>query len=155
MTHAGGRPSLYTQELADYICEQLAEGKSMRTVAKEENMPSMQTIFSWLRIHQEFLEQYTRAKEEAADLLVEEMLEIADETSRDTIDTDTGQKQNAEWINRSRLRVDTRKWVASKLKPKKYGDKVDVTTNGKDIVQPILGGASVGDEDVRSDNSNE
>jgi len=138
-----GRPTLYTQELADYICEQLAEGKSMRTVAKDEKLPSMQTMFTWLRVHKEFLEQYTRAKEEAADLLVEEMLEIADEVSNDTISTDKGDKPNSEWINRSRLRVDTRKWVASKLKPKKYGDKVDLTTNGKDLVQPILGGASV------------
>lgn len=117
----------------------------MRTVCKGDDMPSMQTVFSWLRIHQEFLEQYARAKEEAADLLVEEMLEIADETGNDLLLDENGKptlKANNEVINRSRLRVDTRKWVASKLKPKKYGDKLDMTSNGKDIVIPILGGLS-------------
>lgn len=130
------RPSEYTQELADRICAQLAEGKSLRTVCKAEDTPSTVTVFSWLRTRPEFLNQYTRAKEEAADALAEEMLDIADEGSNDWMaihdGENVGYRQNGEAVNRSRLRVDTRKWIAAKLKPKKYGDKVDLAHTGPD-----------------------
>ena len=63
----GGRPTLYTKELADVICQRLSEGLSMRTVCKDEDMPCAATLFTWMRIHPEFLVQYTRAKEESAD----------------------------------------------------------------------------------------
>lgn len=125
-----GRPSGYTQELADRICELLACGQSMRTVCKDEQLPSMQTVFSWLRKFPEFLEQYTRAKQEAADALVEEMIDICDDGTNDwmeVFDKDgecIGYKVNGEHVQRSRLRVETRKWIAAKLKPKLYGDKV-------------------------------
>lgn len=142
---AGGRPSTYSQELADTICEQLASGDSMRTVCRADDMPAMSTVFKWLREHKTFSEQYARAKEEAADALVEEIMDIADDGSNDWMvyhgkDDYEGWKLNGENIQRSRLRVDTRKWVASKLKAKKYGDKIDMTTNGKDLPSPILGG---------------
>jgi hypothetical protein len=84
-----------------------------------------------------FLAQYTRAKEEQADLMCEEMLEIADDGTNDTMITDFGLKENKEWTNRSRLRVETRKWLASKLKPKKYGEKLDVTS-GNEKLQPMI-----------------
>lgn len=112
MPHAGGRPSKYSQELADRICEQLASGQSMRTVCKADDMPSMQSVFTWLRTYPKFLEQYARAKEEASDAFVEQMLDIADSSTTE--------------VQRDRLRVDTRKWIASKLKPKKYGDRLNV-----------------------------
>lgn len=134
-----GRPSSYSQEIADRICSELAEGKSMRAVCREEGMPSMQTVFSWLRTKPDFLEQYTRAKDEAADALVDEMLDIADEATNDWMEVhdkdNPGYRLNGEAINRSRLRVDTRKWIASKLKPKKYGDKVAV--GGAEDMPPI------------------
>lgn len=114
-----GRPSLYTQELADEICSQLAEGKSLRTVCTAETMPSKSTVFKWLREVKAFSDQYARAKEESADALADEMLDIADDSERDY----NGEKLNGENIQRARLRVDTRKWIAAKLKPKKYGDK--------------------------------
>jgi hypothetical protein len=126
-----GRPSDYTQDIADRICSQLAEGISLRTVCLAEDMPSKTTVFSWLRLHKEFLDQYARAKEEAADALVEEMLDIADDGSNDWMEQHKGEsivwKENGEAIGRSRLRVDTRKWIASKLKAKKYGEKIDLT----------------------------
>ncbi len=107
-----GRPSQYNQELADKICEQLADGMSLRSVCKAEGMPDKSTIFNWFRTRPEFLDQYTRAKEESADALSDEMVDIADDK--------TGYPQ------RDRRRSDTRKWLSSKLKPKKYGEKVDV-----------------------------
>lgn len=134
-----GRPTKYTQELADKICEQLALGKSMRTVVKENNdIPAMSTIFLWLRKHKDFSEQYEKAKQEASDALVDEMQAIADNevvmiTREDgSIVPDSGSVQHA------RLRIDTRKWIASKLKPKKYGDRVDVTTDGEKLPAPII-----------------
>jgi hypothetical protein len=138
-TRPVGRPSSYTQEIAAQICAGLAEGKSLRTVCKADGMPCMATVFNWLRAYPEFLEQYTRAKEDAADAFAEEMLDIADEASNDWMEVhdkdNPGYRLNGEHINRSRLRVDTRKWIAAKLKPKKYGDKVSV--GGADDLPPI------------------
>ena len=135
-----GRPSDFTQETADRICAQLAEGKSLRTICKADDMPSCVTVYAWLRLHDEFLKQYTRAKEDSADALAEEMLDIADDGTNDWYDQQITEgvvlkKPDTEHINRSRLRVDTRKWIASKLKPKKYGDKVAV--GGAEDLPPI------------------
>jgi hypothetical protein len=121
-----GRPSEYTQEVADAICAELAEGKSLRSVCKAESMPCIRTVFTWMRTYPEFLQQYARAKEESADALTDEMLDIADDTARDFAEGENGPVFNSEHVQRSRLRVDTRKWIASKLKPKKYGDKIAV-----------------------------
>ena len=109
----GGRPSTYTPELGDKLCRQLSMGKSLRTACKDDDMPCIVTVYSWMRKYPEFLNQYARAKEDASDALVEDMLDIADEQSGDPA--------------RDRLRVDTRKWIASKLKPKRYGDKLALT----------------------------
>ncbi len=81
--------------------------------------------------HRDFLEQYTRAREMQADTLFDEALEIADETSDDWITTEDGKKVlDHEHVQRSRLRVDTRKWAAGKLAPKRYGDKIQHTGDG-------------------------
>ncbi len=125
-----GRPSDYTQEKADKICEMLSEGMSLRSVCKEEGMPSAATVFKWMREHEDFLKQYTRAKEESADAMAEECLDIADDGTNDymeRLDKDgesVGYQVNGEHIQRSRLRVETRKWLMAKMKPKKYGEKV-------------------------------
>ena len=129
-----GRPSDYTQELADKICAQLTKGDSLRTVCKADDMPSTVTIFSWFRKYPEFLSQYARAKEESADALAEEIMDIADDSLHSIVGgKDSG--DNAR-IQSYRLKVDTRKWIMSKMKPKKYGDKMDHTTNGKDL--PVI-----------------
>lgn len=132
----GGRPSGYSQDLADRICSELADGKSLRTVCKAEGMPSTQTVFRWLRTHEGFCDQYARAKDESSDMLVEDMLDISDNAGNDWMENNDpdnpGYRLNGEAINRSRLRVDTRKWIASKLKPKKYGDKVSAELTGAD-----------------------
>lgn len=136
-----GRPSKYTKELADEICSQLAEGISLRTVCLSDDMPEKTTVFRWLRVNEEFRNQYAKAKEESADALVEEILDIADDGTNDWMEThdedNPGYKFNGEHYQRSRLRVDTRKWVASKLKAKKYGDKLDLTSDGEKIETKI------------------
>lgn len=131
---AGGRPSDYTEELCDRICAELAEGKSLRTVCIPDEMPSTVTVFAWMRKHPEFLNRYARAKEESADALFEETIDIADDGTNDWMtDNDkdnAGYKLNGENIQRSRLRVDTRKWMMSKMRPKKYGDKITTEHTG-------------------------
>jgi hypothetical protein len=131
-----GRPAIYTPELAAKLCSYLSMGKSLRTACKQEGMPSIMTVYNWLSRHPEFIEQYTRAKEESAEALAEDMLDIADE-SPTAIETDkdgnvVATKLDSAGVARNRLRVETRKWVASKLKPKKYGDLSKLELTGKD-----------------------
>lgn len=132
-----GRPPIFTKELADKVCERIAEGKSMRTVCAPEDMPSISTVFKWLRENPEFAQQYARATEERTEAMSEDILDIADDGSNDLMTIQKGnmsyEVENKEVTNRSRLRVDTRKWLMSKMKPKKYGDRVDVTSDGKAI----------------------
>jgi len=132
---AAGRPTDYNDEIAAKICGQLAEGISLKTVCKADDMPSTSTVFLWIQRHKEFSDKYAQAKAESADALTEEMLDIADNSSNDWMDANdpdnTGYKLNGEAIQRSRLRVDTRKWLASKPKPKKYGERVDLNHGGQ------------------------
>lgn len=134
-----GRPSKYTDKLADKICQMIAEGQSVRSICKKKDMISMQTFFRWLRENEKFREQYAHACEERSYRHAEEIIEIADDATNDYMEEHdesgnlTGYKLNGENIQRSRLRVDTRKWLMSKLNPKVYGDKLDMTTNGNDI----------------------
>lgn len=133
-----GRPTDYSPELAAVICEQIAEGFSIRTICKEESMPCAAAVFNWLRKYPEFVEQYEKAKEQQADAFAEDMVDIADDGSNDWMakeDKDgnnIGWQLNGEHVQRSRLRIDTRKWIASKLKPKKYGEKTVVETTTPD-----------------------
>jgi len=84
----------------------------------------------WLDAHESFRENYARARQDQADFLAEEIVQIADDGSNDTYLTEDGPKTNQDVIARSRLRVDARKWYASKLAPKKYGEKVEATHTG-------------------------
>jgi hypothetical protein len=132
-----GRPSDYTQEIADRICEKIADGLSLRSICLDEEMPNKATVFRWLAAKKEFSDQYARAREAQADTLADEMLDIADDGDNDWMErkvggASVGWQENGEAIGRSRLRLDTRKWIASKLKPKKYGEKVDMQHTGPD-----------------------
>lgn len=128
-----GRPTKYTQELADKICHEIALGNSMRTVCLADDIPSIATIFSWMRTNPEFLSQYARATEERTEALAEDILDIADDGTNDWMEINGRDVPDQEAIQRSKLRVETRKWIMSKMKPKKYGDKVDLTSDGKAI----------------------
>lgn len=107
-------------------------------------MPNKATVFRWLAIHNAFSDQYARARETQADSLADEILDIADDSSRDTYeDKDGHTKTDQEVIARSRLRVDARKWLAGKLRPKKYGEKIEQTMQGPE------GGPIQGDVTIR------
>ena len=120
-----GRPTDYTQEVAEDICNLLMLGESLRSICKRSEMPAIRTVMYWLQRHEDFMQQYARAREIQAELLAEEVIEIADDSSCDVIVDDEGNEQtNHERVARSRLRVDARKWYASKLSPKRYGDRI-------------------------------
>jgi hypothetical protein len=126
-----GRPTKYTEELAHEICRRIAEGESIRKICDGDDMPSATTIFNWLldTDKKAFLEQYNASRAIQAENMFDELLEIADK----------GQGE----IMRDRLRVDTRKWYLSKVLPKKFGEKIDMTTDGKALPAPIYGGISI------------
>ncbi len=124
-----GRPSKYTQELAEKICREITtKTHGLRKLCAENpDLPDDTTIRDWVKNNDDFSRQYARAKLTQADLMVEEILEIADDNARDSIiDEDGNVRYNGEWAARSRLRVDTRKWIASKLAPKIYGERQEV-----------------------------
>ena len=110
-----GRPTKYSITLATDILVRVAEGESIRAIVKDEDMPAMSTIFKWLSDHQEFSEQYARAKDMAADAMAEDMLYIADTTSA-----------TRDEVAKAKLRVEARQWIAARLRPKKYGDRLNV-----------------------------
>jgi hypothetical protein len=126
-----GRPSDYSDALADTICEKLMSGESLRAIARLPTMPDASTLFRWLELHEYFRNQYARARTVQADLKFDELQEIADDGTNDWMtanDPDNpGYKANGEHQQRSRLRVDTLKWRLSKMLPKKYGDKIETT----------------------------
>lgn len=127
MRNAMGRSSEYKAEVAETICERLMEGESLRKICSDPDMPDRNTVFRWLSANEDFHRQYARAREIQADTLFEETLEISDDDSLDIGFDDEGKPFiKGENIQRARLRVDTRKWMAGKLKPKVYGDKTTV-----------------------------
>lgn len=128
-----GRPSAYTESVAAKLCAYIADGFSLRKACEQIGMPSTATVMRWLadESRPEFREQYAGAREAQADLLAEQILVIADDTSADTFkDEDGFECTDHEVIARSRLRVDARKWLASKMAPKRYGDKIEATHTG-------------------------
>lgn len=124
-----GRHSTYTKERGDKICERLANGESMRAICKEKDMPDINTVNLWIRSFEDFKEQYFQARRDQADYYAQQIVDISDETIDDTYFDDHGNKRiDPGAIARARLRIDARKWYASKLNPT-YNDKVEVSGN--------------------------
>jgi len=122
----------FNQDAADKICERIALGESVRKISKDKGMPCESTIYKWLRDVDGFSQQYARAREDQAEFYLDEIIAISDDVTLDTVvDGEGNERTNNEAIQRSRLKVDTRKWVMGKLKPKKYGDKIqqEITIN--------------------------
>lgn len=134
------RPTDFTQALVDTICQRLAEGESLRAICRDDEMPGATTVFRWLAsdddAYKGFREQYARAREAQADYYAEEILEISDDGTNDWMERKNADGSvgdiilNGEHVQRSRLRVDARKWFASKVAPKKYGDKLTAELSG-------------------------
>ena len=126
--HAGGRPTNYTPELAARICTELTTPKTLLQISQEDWAPCRQTVYRWLVSHVEFSDMYARARELQADAFVDMIISIAFDSQGDSLVDEFGNaKQNHEYVNRSRLKIDALKWHASKTAPKKYGDKPDAS----------------------------
>jgi hypothetical protein len=120
-----GRPSDYTPEIADEICTRLANGESLRAICgsdRDDFMPSIGTVLRWVGEKPDFQKQYARAREIQAETHADDIVTIADGKEED----------DSVRTARDRLRVDARKWVASKLLPKKYGEAVHLKHSDPD-----------------------
>ncbi|WP_133128538.1 hypothetical protein [Legionella nagasakiensis] len=140
-----GRPSFYTLELTREICDTVASSsKGIKKLCEENpHWPNKDTIFTWLKNYPEFSDQYAQAKRCQIETLIDEILEIADDTSRDRIKNEQGNVIcNNELIARSRLRIDTRKWLASKLVPKVYGTSKNDNSPSFSVIEKLLFGDS-------------
>ena len=114
-----GRPSSYTEEIANAFCSELALGNSLRSVCARDDMPSHQTIYTWFTKHPEFLEQYARAKVDSGDADADKIEEIAEKTLRGEVEPAA-----------ARVAIDAYKWTAGKKRPKKYGEKIQTEHSG-------------------------
>jgi hypothetical protein len=128
-------------KIFNYVCTEIEKGRALRNILKEKEMPSSSTFYQWLDNNIEKSKQYARATEVRAEIIFDDIIAIADENTNDTYIDDNGfEKVNKDVIQRSRLRIDARKWVLSKLNPKKFGEKLDVTSDNKPISQPPIFG---------------
>jgi hypothetical protein len=138
------RPTKFSDTTAKAICLRIMEGESLRTICRDQKMPARSTVHGWLFEHEAFSDQYARAREVQADTLFDESLEIADDEDGDFIADREGDREivrgNGVAVQRDRLRVDTRKWMAGKLRPKKYGDKVDIDLNAQVVGNVVFKG---------------
>ncbi|AGO47355.1 phage terminase small subunit [Cellulophaga phage phi19:1] len=136
------RPEYWTEELKsnaiEIVFNRIAEKESLRSILNENRdkdvLPSRRLFNKWLSEDDNLSTQYACACEERADSIFEEILDIADESTRDKKVLEDGREVvDSEVVQRSRLRIDARKWMLSKMQPKKYGDKVDVVSDGEKI----------------------
>ena len=133
MSNQTGRPTIYTDALGDSICERLMDGESLKSICSAEDMPHRSTVFRWIVANETFRDMYARAREEQAETMADEIVSIADEGETKVIMGNDGTSMvvfDSTAVARNRLRVDARKWVAAKLKPRKYGDKVQTEISG-------------------------
>ena len=121
-----GRPTDYNDDLIDDICLRIADGRSVNSICNDADMPSKAIIYRWLDKYPEFVDKYQRAMKQREEFHFDEMLDIADDVLPETAE-----------VARAKLRIDTRKWVLSRMNPKKYGDKADGSEADDDTAQPI------------------
>jgi hypothetical protein len=117
----GRKPNPISDAVLDSILTQISDGKSVATILKQKGMPSHEHFYKRLREDKSFADRYARAKDDCADVYAEDIVDIADEPAEYT-----EHGVDSAWVQRQRMRIDARKWVASKLKPKKYGDKIEI-----------------------------
>ena len=142
-----GRPSSFSQQIADIICIRISEGESLKSITLDEEMPDRATVYRWLAANSVFCDMYARAREDQADTLADEIMAIADETpDLNPILDQHGAlieiQLHSAYLQWQKQRIDARKWTAMKLKPKKYGDRV--------AVEGVEDGAAIKTEDASS-----
>lgn len=140
-----GRPTVYTAAVGRQICQRLADGESLRQICADPKMPGKSTVLRWLFEDDKkaFQDQYARAREVQAENWADEILEIADDGANDWVERELQNGSSVkvvdhEHVSRSKLRVDARKWLMSKLLPKKYGDKQQLEHSGEVKGAPVI-----------------
>jgi hypothetical protein len=123
--------STYTVQMANLICIRLSEGESLKRIVMDEGMPDRATVYRWLLEQPAFCDKYARAREEQADTLADEIIAIADENPvvtelKDREGNVIDIKIDSGYVAYQKQRIEARKWTAMKLKPKKYGDKLEL-----------------------------
>lgn len=146
-----GRQSTYTQEKAELICERLAAGESLNSICKDESYPAESTVRAWALDNVEgFAAKYARARQLGYDHHGELILKLADESrvgvKRTTKANGDTEEVEGDMVDRSRLQVDARKWLLSKMLPKVYGER---TTLAGDPDAPLNGTISLSAETAR------
>ncbi len=125
----------FNETVADQICGRMSEGETLRQVCRDVAMPARSTVYRWLSKNPAFADQYARAREALVEAWADEIIDIADDGTTDYI-TKVGRNGaeyeavDQEHIQRSRLRVDARRWLLSKLNPGQYGDHMEVEHTG-------------------------
>ena len=140
-----GRPVEYTEAIADEVCLRLTEGEPLVRICKSSHLPDVSTIYRWLIRFPLFCEMYTRAREEQADTNADEIIAIADEDPKFTEYKDkdgnvVDVKIDTAYVAYQKLRIESRKWTAAKLKPRKYGERI--------AMEGVDGGAPIGTVDL-------
>jgi len=125
-------------ECFDWIISEIESGKSLISAINTNGMPSTSTFYIWLEEEPEKSKRYTRACEARELLLFDEILSIADKQDKDVDEVDGIEVINHNVINRNRLQIDARKWVLGKMNPKKYGEKIDMTSDGEKVAQVTI-----------------
>ena len=137
-----GRPTSYSEFIADEICEELASGRSLVQICESKEFPDASTVYRWLEQHQEFREKYARAREQQAERYAAEIIALSDtpvEARKVVLKPDGSQEITiGDAVERTRLQIDARKWYASKLAPKKYGDFKQVEHSGEVGVKRVV-----------------
>lgn len=134
-----GRPTIFTQELFDDICEIIANSeRGLVSICKDKGL-NASTFYDWVAKEVELANKYARAKDLQGEFMAERILTIADDKTGDVLAGEFGEVGNSANVSRSKLQVDSRKWLASKLLPKKYGDKVQTELSGSLEVKQITG----------------
>jgi hypothetical protein len=130
-----GRPSLYAAEVADEICRRVALGESLRSICSDKDMPPEGTVRGWVvEDYSGFSARYMRAREAQCEHWADQIVDLADSV----LPRDGRPADHAE-VQAMRLAIDTRKWVLSKLLPRKYGDRVGVEASGSVTVKVVQG----------------
>ena len=113
-----GRPSIYSEELAEQICNRIASGQSVRQICELEQFPARSTVMQWLAEKEDFRTKCARARELQADYMDDLILEAANAC-------------NEENYQSTRVKISAYQWRASKLKPKVYGEKIQQEHSGE------------------------
>ena len=128
----GRPPEPVPKDKANEIIAWISDGKTLRDYCRQENSPGFNTVYDWLDKGNDFAVRFARARETGHDVIAEECLSIADDSSDDVEYTQNGPRPNSEFIQRSKIRIETRLKLLSKWNPKKYGDKITNEMTGAD-----------------------